>query len=166
MNNYDISVPVFLRGFKNLLRWLDKAEAFAGSATAIADIVATRLAPDMFSLKGQIQVATEMAKGCGARLGGAEAPVFDNDELTLDDLRGRIATTVAFLEGLVPEAFEKTASTEVAITVPYGVLRFSAQNYVLQFSLPNFFFHLTTAYDILRHKGVPLGKMDYVGAFE
>lgn len=166
MNNYDISVPVFLRGFNNLLAWLDKAEKFAGSESAMADVVATRLAPDMFSLRGQIQVATEMAKGCGARLGGVEAPVFTNDEVSVNDLRDRIAKTIAFLEALAPEHFEKSAGGEVAITLPYGVQIFSSRNYILQFSLPNFFFHITTAYDILRHSGVPLGKMDYLGPFE
>jgi uncharacterized protein len=166
MNNYDISVPVFVRGLKNLSKWLDKAEKFTGSETAMAQVVATRLAPDMFSLRGQVQVATEMAKGCGARLGGVEAPVFANDELTVDDLRNRIAKTIAFLEGLAPDAFEQSPKGEISITLPYGVLRFSPQTYVLQFSLPNFFFHITTAYNILRHKGIPLGKMDYLGDFD
>jgi hypothetical protein len=165
MNNYDISVPVFLRGFSNLLRWLDKAQVFAGSDERMAELVSARLAPDMFTLRGQIQVATDMAKGCAARLSGVAAPVFNDDEVSIDDLRKRIAATVSFLEGLHAEPFQASAGAPVSLVIPYGTLIFSPQDYILQFSLPNFFFHLSTSYDILRHKGVPLGKMDYLGRF-
>ncbi|MFJ5295596.1 DUF1993 family protein [Pseudomonas sp. NPDC088368] len=165
MNNYDISVPVFLRGFRNLLQWLVKAEEFARSETVMAEFVATSLAPDMFTLRGQIQVATEMAKGCGARLSGTQAPIFANDEANIEQLRDRIAVTVSYLEKLTPEQFALSETQEVSLVIPYGTLEFSSQNYILQFSLPNFFFHLSTAYDILRYKGVPLGKMDYLGRF-
>jgi hypothetical protein len=165
MNNYDISVPVFLRGFTNLLKWLDKAQVYAGSDERMAELVAARLAPDMFTLRGQIQVATDMAKGCASRLSGVAAPVFDDDEVSSDDLRKRIATTVFFLEGLDAGLFQANAGVPVSLVIPYGTLTFAPQDYILQFSLPNFFFHLSTAYDILRHKGVPLGKMDYLGRF-
>lgn len=165
MNNYDISVPVFLRGFRNLLQWLDKAQIFAGTDEGMAELVMARLAPDMFSLRGQIQVATDMAKGCAARLSGISAPVFDDEEVTIGDLRKRIATTVEFLEGLSEDQFLASADAEVSLVIPYGTLHFSSQDYILQFSLPNFFFHISTAYDILRHKGVSLGKMDYLGQF-
>jgi hypothetical protein len=166
MNNYDISVPVFFKGFKNLLKWLDKAELFAGSENAVASILAARLAPDMFNFAGQIQVASDMAKSCGARLSGVEAPRFADDEVTIADLRNRIAKTVIFLEGLTSEQFEKNAGSEIVVTLKQGVLKFSTQDYLLQFALPNFYFHLTTAYDILRHIGVPLGKMDYLGVLD
>lgn len=166
MNNYDISVPVFFKGFKNLLNWLEKAEVFAGSESAMASIISARLAPDMFNLAGQIQVASDMAKSCGARLSGVEAPRFADDEVTIADLRNRIAKTVVFLEGLTSEQFEKNADAEIVINLKQGVLKFSTQDYLLQFLLPNFYFHLTTAYDILRHIGVPLGKMDYLGVLD
>lgn len=165
MNNYDIAVPVFIKGFNNLLKWLAKAEAFAGSDEAMNVMLASGLAPDMFSLKGQIQIASDMAKGCGARLGGIEAPRFDDNEQNLTDLRIRIAKTVIFLEGLLPEKFIDSAATDVNIKTMYGALDFTSRDYLLQFSLPNFFFHITTAYNIMRHNGVPLGKMDYLGVF-
>jgi uncharacterized protein len=166
MNNYDISVPVFFKGFKNLLKWLDKAEVFAGSERRMASLILGSLAPDMFNLAGQIQVASDMAKSCGARLSGVEAPRFADDEVTLADLRNRIAKTVAFLEGLTPQQFEDNAGAEIVVSLKQGVLKFSTQEFLLQFALPNFFFHLTTAYDILRHNGVPLGKMDYLGVLD
>lgn len=165
MNNYDISVPVFIRGFSNLLQWLDKAQLFAGSKERMADLVASRLASDMFTLRGQIQVATDMAKGCASRLSGVSAPVFNDDEITVEDLRNRIAITMSYLEGLNADLFEVSASSQVSLVIPYGTLTFPSHEYILQFSLPNFFFHISTAYDILRHKGVPLGKMDYLGRF-
>jgi len=166
MNNYDISVPAFLRGFKLVLTWLDKAEAFAGSPSAANDLVSARLAPDMLNFAGQIQRASDAAKGCGARLTGVAAPSFADEETTFAELRERIAKTVAFLGTLTPQQFEAHAGAEVVLKLPQGSLTFTTQEYLLQFALPNFYFHLTTAYDLLRHNGVPLGKMDYLGVLD
>lgn len=161
MNVYDISVPVFLNGFKNLMKWLDKAEVFSDNSDS--DLISARLAPDMFNLVGQVQVASDMAKFCGARLGGVDAPVCPDTEVTFSDLRGRITKTVRFLETLDAEQFEATADSRITIVLKQGTLTFSPLGYLTQFVLPNFYFHLTTAYNILRHNGVPLGKMDYLG---
>lgn len=166
MNNYDLSVPLFLKGFKNMLKWLDKAEVFAASDADISGLISARLAPDMFTLAGQIQVASDMAKSCAARLSGVGAPRFEDDEETLSDLRLRITKTIDFLDSLTAEQFEENANAEITIVLKQGVLKFKTLEFLTQFALPNFYFHLTTAYDILRHKGVPLGKMDYLGVFD
>ncbi|MFK3971803.1 DUF1993 family protein [Pseudomonas sp. NPDC087358] len=166
MNNYDVSVPVFLKGFKNLTKWLDKAQEFAASNPDVPNLVEASLAPDMFNLAGQIQVASDMAKSCAARLSGAGAPRFEDDEVTFSDLRLRITKTVEFLNSLTAEQFEANANAEITVVLKQGVLRFSTLEFLTQFALPNFYFHLTTAYDILRHKGVPLGKMDYLGVLD
>jgi hypothetical protein len=164
MNTYDISVPVFLSGFRNLLRWLDKAELF--SSASATNLISARLAPDMFNLIGQVQVASDMAKFCGARLSGVEAPAFSDDEETMSELRSRIHKTIKFLESLKVEQFEGNAGGTVVVVLKQGVLTFSPLAYLTQFALPNFYFHMTTAYNILRHHGVPLGKMDYLGILE
>jgi len=166
MNIYDLSVPLFLKGFNNMLKWLDKAEVFAASDADISGLISARLAPDMFTLAGQIQVASDMAKSCAARLSGAGAPRFEDNEETLSDLRLRITKTIDFLNSLTAEQFEANANAEITIVLKQGVLKFSTLEFLTQFALPNFYFHLTTAYDILRHKGVPLGKMDYLGVFD
>lgn len=164
---YEASVPVFTRGLTILSTLLDRAEAHAsGTGEALASYVEARLAPDMLTLAGQVQRASDTAKFAGARLTASEARSFADEETTFEQLRERCAKTVAYLGTLAPLAFE--GSTTRAITFGGGAFRqtLTADRYVLQFALPNFFFHVTTAYDILRHKGVPVGKRDYLGPFD
>jgi len=165
LSYFQLSVPVFLRGFDNLSKWLDKAVAHAdANGIPIDELLQARLAPDMYPLTRQIQVASDAAKLCAARLAGVEAPSFPDTETTLEQLRERIAKTQAFLRSLTPEQYEANAGNTVTLKMPSQSVTFSQQDYLLNFAQPNFYFHLTTAYDILRHKGVSLGKMDYLGA--
>jgi hypothetical protein len=161
---YDISVPVFIRTFENLSRILEKGEAFA-KAKGIdpSELVETRLVADMDPLRTQIQRASDAAKGAGARLTGTDNPSFADEETTFAELQERIAKTVSFLKGLDAKAFEGSDSREVNIRVRQAPISLPGQDYLLKFALPNFFFHVTTAYDILRHRGVEVGKMDYLG---
>jgi uncharacterized protein len=164
---YEASVPVFTRGLTILSALLDKAEAHAAqTGEPLASYVEARLAPDMLTLAGQIQRASDTAKFGGARLTGVQAPSFADDEVTFDHLRERCAKTVADLGTLPPAAFEGGDTRAVSFGSGAHQRTLPADRYVLQFALPNFFFHVTTAYDILRHTGVPVGKRDYLGPFE
>lgn len=161
---YDATVPVLVRGLTVLSDLLDKGERHAGDAAA--DLAGARLAPDMLTLAGQVQRASDTAKFAAARLTGGEAPPFADDETTLHALRDRCARTIAFLRGVEPGAF--AASETRIVTFGGGASKWTlpGETYLLAFALPNFFFHVATAYDILRHAGVPIGKRDYLGPYE
>lgn len=164
LSYYQLSVPVFLRGLNNLSTLLDKAvDHSSANGMEIDELLQARLAPDMFNLIGQVQSASDAAKFCTARLAGVQAPSFPDTETTLEQLRERIANTQTFMRSLTPEQYQANAGNTVTVKTPSQALTFSQQDYLLGFALPNFYFHLTTAYDILRHKGVAIGKMDYLG---
>jgi hypothetical protein len=164
---YQFSVPVFLRGLNVLAELLRKGEAHAqAQGTNPAELLEARLAPDMFNLVRQVQSVSDAAKAGGARLAAVEVPSMADTETTFAELQERIAKTVRFLETLKPADLDGHEGREVAVKLRSGELRFTAQHYLLTFALPNFFFHITTAYDILRHKGVAVGKMDYLGNFD
>jgi hypothetical protein len=118
----------------------------------------------MFPLVRQVQIATDHAKGCCARLAGVEVPKYADDETTFADLRARIARTTEFVRGFEPGDIDGSEERDVTITAGGRELRFKGQQYLVTFALPNFYFHVTTAYDILRHCGVPIGKRDFMGA--
>ncbi|PZQ17792.1 MAG: DUF1993 domain-containing protein [Ancylobacter novellus] len=161
---YDITVPPLLRGLGNLDAFLKKGEAFAGErGLDPKTLIEARLAPDMYALPGQIQRASDTAKFAAVRLGQVENVPFEDDETDFADLYARIAKTRAFLERAPREAFEGREEAEVVLKTGSGERRFRGIDYALGFVLPNFFFHVTTAYDLLRHKGVPLAKPDYLG---
>jgi hypothetical protein len=162
---YQASVPLMTRMLTNLDAILTKAEADA-TARKIdpAVFLAARLAPDMHPLTRQVQIATDMAKGGVARLAGAEVPGFADTETTFADLHARIAKTIAFIGGIAADQIDGSEDKEITLAFPNGSMSFSGQMYLLNFVLPNLFFHITTAYAILRHNGVQLGKMDYMGA--
>jgi hypothetical protein len=148
----------------NLARWLDKAEASAAARNFDPVVLlGVRLAPDMLPLAKQVQIACDTAKFAVARLGGVEAPKFDDAETTLAELRERVRKTVAFVQ-TVPAA-QVDGSEEREITVPRraGPLVLKGEAYLKHYALPNFFFHVTTTYALLRHNGVELGKSDYLG---
>jgi len=163
-NFYDASIPLFVRGLHNLSAILAKAETYA-QARGIdpAVLIGSRLAPDMFPLSRQIQIATDTAKGCAARLAGIEIPAFEDTESTFDELQQRIAKTIAFIETVTPQHMEAAAQREIQLKLRGREVTFTAQAYLFTFVIPNFYFHMTTAYGILRHNGVELGKTDYLG---
>lgn len=161
---YDITVPPLLRGLSNLDVVLKKGEAFAGErGLDPKTLIEARLAPDMYPLAAQIQRASDTAKFATVRLGQVENVPFADDETDFADLYARIEKTRGFLEAAPREGFEGREEAEVVLKTGSGERRFRGIDYALGFVLPNFFFHATTAYDLLRHKGVPLGKLDYLG---
>jgi hypothetical protein len=163
---YQASIPVFVRMLGNLSAILDKAAAHAEAKKIDPAIfINARLAPDMYPLSRQVQIATDMVKGCAARLAGIEVPCYEDNETTFADLQARIAKTVAFLQSV--SASQIDGSEDCKITLQFGSKEasFLGQVYLLDFVLPNFHFHLTTTYAILRHNGVEIGKMDYIGNF-
>ena len=166
LSMYDLSVPVFSRGLGQLTHVLEKSLAHA-KANDIdpATLVDARLAPDMITLAGQIQRASDASKLGVARISGVTAPSFPDEEKTYDELLARIAKTQDFLATVDRTLIDGQEERPVTIKAREGEAHFTAQRYLLQFALPNFFFHVTTAYDVLRHKGMHIGKMDYLGKF-
>src|SRR5262249_36055633 len=162
---YKTSVPIFVQFLTSLSAVLDKAAAFAEAKKVDPSVLLnTRLAPDMFPLVRQVRAATDHALNAGGRLAGVELPKFANDETTIPQLKDRIAKTIDFLKGLKPAQIDGTEDKEIKIVFPSGASRdFTGQSLLLNNSLPNFYFHCTTAYDILRHCGVELGKRDFMG---
>ncbi|MFS8111044.1 DUF1993 domain-containing protein [Rhizobium jaguaris] len=160
------SVPVFQRGLANLSTYLDKIEAYAAEkGTDPNELVSARLIDDMLPLSGQFQRATDSAKLAIARLTGIDAPRFEDNETTVAELRERLKKTQDFLTMVTPETMEGTESREVTISLGGNKTVFSGEDYLASFALPNFFFHVTTAHDILRSRGLPVGKMTYLGSF-
>ena len=163
---YQASIPAFVRMLGNLSAILDKAAAHAeAKKIAPAIFINARLAPDMFPLSRQVQIATDMVKGCAARLAGIEVPSYEDNEATFEELQARVAKTIAFLQSISAEQID--GSEERDITVKFGSREFNflGQAYLVDFVIPNFHFHLTSTYAILRHNGVDIGKMDYIGSF-
>ncbi len=165
LSMYQAAVPAFLQLLNSLSAILDKAEAFAEERKIDPAVLLNyRLAPDMFPLTRQVQVATDQAKGCCARLAGVEVPKYADDETTFAELKARIARTTDFVQGFKPSDIDGSEERDIAITAGSRELRFKGQQYLVSFVLPNFYFHVTTAYNILRHCGLPIGKRDFLGA--
>lgn len=160
---YDASIPNFIRGLKNLASFLDKAQAHAKTTGEdVQTYLDTRLAADMHPLTRQIQIASDGAKGAAARLAGVEAPAMPDTETTFPELKDRIAKTIAFLETITPDQVNSRGDETIELPLPGGKLTFTPPNFLFQFAHANFMFHVTTAYALLRSKGVPLGKMDFL----
>ena len=160
---YEVSVPVLIRGLTVLSDYVEKAAAFAAeNRIEPSALITARLAPDMLTFAGQIQRASDTSKGAIGRLTSVSAPSFPDNEATFPELKERIDKTVAFLKTVRPEHMEASAGRSIELKFPInGSIR--GDVFVLQFVLPNFFFHVTTAHDILRHNGVKIGKRDYLG---
>ncbi len=157
------SVPVFAQMLPCLSALLDKATAFAESKKIEPSVLLdARLAPDMFALTRQVQIACDFAKGTIARLAGETPPKYEDTETTIPELKARIAKTLDFIKSFKPAQID--GSEEKQITIPIGpeTRTFSGENYLVAHALPNFYFHMTTAYAILRHNGVEIGKRDYM----
>jgi hypothetical protein len=162
---YRASVPVLSRVLRNLATVLRKGEAHASARNVDpAVLLGYRLAPDMFALTRQVQIATDTAKGCVARLAGVDVPVYEDNETTFAQLLDRLERTVAFIEGFQPAQIDGTEDKAVTLKMRTGEMTFQGLPYLLEFVLPNVYFHSTAAYAILRHCGVELGKKDFLGA--
>lgn len=162
---YDLTIPAFLRGFSAMAAFLEKGRAHADAeGVAHEELLSARLYADMAPLTGQVQRASDAAKFTAARLGQIEAPAMPDTEASFAELQDRIARTVTFLKSVPAEAINGREDADVTLVTPSRSIPFKGRNYALGFALPNFYFHLTTAYGILRMKGVPLGKLDYLGA--
>jgi uncharacterized protein len=162
---YQASVPIFVQFLSSLSAVLDKAAAHAEAKKLDpAILLNTRLFPDMFPLVRQVRAATDHAANAGGRLAGVDLPKFANDEASIAELKARIAQTIDFLKALTPAQIDGSEDKEIKITFPSGATReFTGQSFLLNQTLPNFYFHCTTAYDILRQCGVELGKRDFMG---
>jgi uncharacterized protein len=166
LNMYEASIPVFVRMLGNLSSIFDKAVIYAETKNIDpAILVNARLASDMYPLSRQVQIATDMVKGCAARLAGIDVPSYEDNEATFADLQARIAKTVAFLQSVSAEQINGSEGRTVTLKLRGREIQFLGQPYLLDFVLPNLYFHVTTTYAILRHNGVEIGKMDYLGAY-
>jgi len=161
---HSASAPIFVSMLKNLSAWLDKAEAHATAKNFDAAVLlSARLAPDMLPFTTQVQICCDTAKFLMARLAGVDAPKFDDSEKTLADLRARIAATIEFVKSVPADSIDGTEDKDVTLPRRTGPVVMKGEAYLKHFALPNFFFHVTTAYAILRHNGVDLGKADFLG---
>lgn len=161
---YQASVPVFVKTLGNLAAILDKAAAFAAEKKVDPSVLfGYRLAPDMLSFVRQVQIAADHAKGAAARLAGLEPPAYEDNEAGFAELKARIDKTLAYLGTLSPAQIDGSEERDVTLKIGPNTRTFKGQAYLLHFALPNFFFHVTTAYDILRHCGVHIGKRDFIG---
>ncbi|MDI1232425.1 MAG: DUF1993 domain-containing protein [Methylobacter sp.] len=164
---FTTSIPVFKQMLNSLSTILAKAEAYADEKKIEPNVLLeARLFPDMFPLKRQVQIAADFAKGVSARLAGVEVPAYDDNEQTFSELQARITQTLEFIESLKPEQFEGSETREIVLrpgTPKEKIL--AGQSYLLSYGLPQFFFHITTAYAILRSNGLNVGKGDFMGKY-
>jgi hypothetical protein len=161
---YDASIPPMIRMLQSISKIMDKAVAQAKSEDKdLSTLLDARLAPDMHPLPRQIQIMSDAAKGAAARLAGIEAPSMPDTETTFPELQQRISKTIDFLKSVSKDKLAGAEDREVVLKFPSGEMKFSGRDFLTQFALPNFYFHATTAYGLLRHKGITIGKMDYLG---
>jgi uncharacterized protein len=161
---FQASVPAFLQTLDGLSKILDKAEAFCAAKKIDPTVlVNARLAPDMFPLSRQVQIACDFAKGASARLAGADIPAYEDNEKTIADLKARIAKTVAFVKTFRAAQIDGSEERDIVLKVAGNPITFKGQFYLVNFAVPNYYFHLSAAYAILRHNGVDLGKGDFLG---
>ncbi|MGH8597138.1 MAG: DUF1993 domain-containing protein, partial [Gammaproteobacteria bacterium] len=155
-------------GFSHAMRAssaiLDKAKVHAdANKFDLANILASRLFPDMFACTRQFQIATDIAKGAAARLTGSEPPKWDDSETIVEQIQARIGKALDYLASFSPNQFEGAATRAIEVKTPAGDFRFTGQTFLVQWAVPNFYFHCATAYNLLRHAGVPIGKVDFLG---
>ena len=164
ISTYQASVPVFERNLKALDAVLDKAAAYAEARKFDPAIyITTRLRPDMLPFARQVQIACDNAKNASARIAGVEAPRYEDNEATLEELKARIEKTLAFLAGIDSKAFDGAAERDIVFPLGPNKMKMKGDDYLLHFVMPNFYFHVTTAYAILRQSGVEIGKRDFLG---
>ena len=158
------TAPVFVRMLNNLLAWFDKAQAHAEARKFDANnYLGLRLAPDMLPLSKQIQIASDAAKGAMARLSGSEIPKWEDNEASIADLRARVKKTIDYVKSFSPAQIDGSEGREITIPMRSGEpLKFDGETFLKHFALPNFYFHVTTTYALLRQAGVEIGKGDYL----
>ena len=162
---FDATVPTFTRALTALDACLDKAQAHADALKCdIGNILSARLAPDMFPLGRQIQIACDFAKGVSARLAEVDMPIYEDNEVSLAEFKARIAKTIAFIQSIPAEKFAGAESRHIVILRGDTKREFTGLNYAHHAGLPNFYFHVTSAYNILRNNGVLIGKKDFIGS--
>ena len=162
---YSACIPVFVRGMRNLGAYLEKGRADAVARKfEPAVLIDARLAPDMHKLSRQVQIASDTVKNAAARLAGVQAPSFPDTETTFEELQARIAKTIAFLETITEAQIQGAEDRQVTLKFPGREITFAGATYLTGFVLPNLYFHMTSAYNILRNNGVPIGKSDFMGA--
>lgn len=162
---HSASAPVFVKMLTSLSKWLDAAEAHAAAKKFDPTVLLTaRLSPDMLPFTKQVQIATDHAKGAIARLAGIEIPKFEDNEASIADLKARVRKTIDFVQSVPAAQVEGSEERDVVLPMRSGTLNLKGEGYLLNFAMPNFYFHVTTAYALLRHNGVELGKADYLGA--
>lgn len=165
LSMYQASVPVFIHGLSNLSAILTKAENYATAKKIEPSVlINARLAPDMFALARQVQIATDIVKGGVSRLAAAEIPSYADTEATFAELQERVAKTIAYLKTFDAKKVDGSEDRKISLKVGGNELNFDGQSYLLQFVIPNFYFHITTAYGILRHNGLDIGKKDFLGS--
>lgn len=161
---YDLTIATLSRMLENLDRIVARAEEHAAARNIDpAVLIQARLYPDMLPFVAQIRIATDTAKGAAARLAGTELPRWPDDEATFEEIHQRIRKATDFLATFTPQQFEGAEERPIEMKLPNTTLHFTGRDYILGFVLPNFYFHVTTAYDILRHNGIAIGKRDYLG---
>lgn len=166
MSMYQCSVPLFKTLLGALSNNLDKGAAFAEAKKFDPSVLLNwRLAPDMFPLTRQVQIATDQAKGGAARLAGLEVPTYADDKSSFDQLKARIAKVLAFMDGIKPAQIDGSENKQITIKMRTGDVTYTGQRYLVGSVIPNFTFHCTTAYNILRANGVEIGKRDFLGNF-
>jgi uncharacterized protein len=164
LSMHDVSIPVLVRGLNNLSALLDKGAASAEARKIDPSVlINARLAPDMHPLSRQIQIASDSAKGAASRLAGVETPSWPDTETTFPELKARIKKTVEYLEGFKADQIDGAEDRSIMLNLGGGEIAFSGRDFLFSFVLPNFFFHVTIAFAILRHNGVEIGKRDYLG---
>jgi len=164
INMYQASIPIMVRALTNLKAILSKAQAWAEEKKIDEKVVLNaRLALDMLPFVKQVQIATDTAKGAAARLGGVDVPAYPDDEATFAELHQRLQKTIDFMESVDAAGFAGSETREIVLKFPSRTIEFTGLNYLTGFAIPNLFFHVTTAYAILRHSGAPLGKTDFLG---
>ena len=164
LSMYQASVPVFVRMLTNLSAILDKAQAHAEAKKFDPAVYMNlRLFPDMLPFSKQVQIACDSAKLCCSRITGADAPKFEDNETSIAELKSRISKTIAYIETMTPAMLDGTEAKDVVLKLSGKDVTFKGQQYLLHFAQPNLYFHISTAYNILRHNGVEIGKLDYLG---
>jgi hypothetical protein len=162
---YESSIPVLIRNLNNLSAFLIKAADYASEKGIDGGVLASsRLFPNMLPLTSQIQIACDVSKGAAARLSGIEAPSYEDNEVSFEELQARIIKTVKFLESIPAEKIDGSEEKEITLKAGPTEFKFTGKTYLQNFVLPNVYFHATTAFNILRHNGVEIGKMDFLGA--
>ena len=165
LSMYQASIPAFVQMLNNFSAILDKAKAHATSCKIDPEVLLNyRLAPDMFPFVRQLQIAADLAKGAAARLAGVEVPKHDDTEKTFADLKARLTKTLTFVQSFKPSDINGSEDRDIRLTLGEHTMSFKGQPYLVHFVMPNFYFHCATAYDILRHCGVELGKRDFIGS--